>query len=250
MKKILLLSIVVLFSFLAYSQDTTIYVVTGKIIDAETLQPIPRAYLLNTAKRFGTQTDNSGKFRILMMKNDSIRVSNIGFETESWYPDFSEAVGNKISTTIYLAPKTYSIGAVDIYATRWSSFLYAASQMEVEDDATQKRLVQWVESIVDAQDLSSQNLKGGLQIPLPIYTHREKMLKLIEQQKKIDELNMIADDKFNKNFVSRIVGLTGTELDEFMKVCVFDRDFIIRTSEYDLIIIVQDIYEEYKLNNN
>ncbi|MBN2664254.1 MAG: carboxypeptidase-like regulatory domain-containing protein [Bacteroidales bacterium] len=250
MRKIFFLFFFVAASFFSFSQDTSIYVVTGKIIDAETLTPIPMAYLLNTTKRYGAQTDTSGKFRILLMRNDIIRISSIGYITEDWKPDFSKAIGNKITETIYLIPKTYNIGAIDIYSTRWNSFLYAASQVDIEEDITQKKLTQWVETIVGDQNLSAQNLKGGIQIPLPIYTHREKMLKKIQEQQQIDELNKIAAQKFNKNFVSRVTGLVGTELDEFMGYCKFDRDFILRTSEYDLIIIVQDIYEEFKLVNN
>lgn len=249
MRKFLLIAFLSVTFFSVYSQDTSIFVVTGKVIDAETLQPIPMAYLLNTAKRFGAQTDTAGRFRILTMKEDVIRVSSIGYENEDYKPDFSMANGNKIVVNIYLIPKTYNIGAIDIYATRWNSFLYAASQMDIEDDATQKKLTNWVEMIIADQNLSSQNLKGGIQIPLPLYTHREKMLRKIQEQQRIDQLNKIANQKFNKDFVSNITGLTGSELDEFMKLCRFDRDFILSTSEYDLIIIVQDIYEEYKLNN-
>lgn len=250
MRKILLLLIFVATSILSFSQDTSIYVVTGKVIDAETLQPIPMVYLLNTTKRYGAQTDTSGKYRILLMKNDKIKISSIGYNTEELDIDFSKAVGNKINETIYLIPKTYNIGAIDIYSTRWSSFLYAASQAEIEEDITQKKLIHWVETIVGDQDLSSQNLKGGIQIPLPIYTHREKMLRKIQEQQQIDQLNKMASQKFNKDFVSGIIGLDGAELDDFMRYCKFDRDFILRTSEYDLIIIIQDIYEEYKLIKN
>ncbi len=250
MRKFIFLSIVLFSALFLKAQDTTIYIVSGKIIDAETLLPVSMVYLLNVTKRFGAQTDTSGKFRILLMKGDKIRISSIGYSTDYWEPDFSKATGNYIRTTIYIVPKTYNIGAVDIYSTRWSSFLYEASQVEIAEDETQKNLIKWVDNLVDAQNLSSQNLKGGIQIVLPLYTHREKMLRKIEEQKKIDQLNKQANDKFNKDFVAGITNLSGQELDNFMGYCHFDRDFILRTSEYDLIVIVQDIYKEYEQNQN
>ncbi|MBN2894157.1 MAG: carboxypeptidase-like regulatory domain-containing protein [Bacteroidales bacterium] len=241
--------ILILISGQLFSQDSTIYVISGKVIDAETLKPVPLVFMLNTTKMHGANTDTSGKYRILMMKNDSIRISCIGYYTEYWQPDFSEAnAQNKINTPIYIVPQTYPLGKIDIYQVRWESFVYDMSNLELQEDETQIRLIKWISRIVENEDLASINVKSGIQIPLPIYTSREKQLKKIKQQQRIDELNRQAEEKFNKQLVSNITKLEGPELDEFMKYCSFDRNFIIQSSEYELIVIIQDIFEEYKLN--
>jgi hypothetical protein len=248
MKKIFIYSLFLLMSVPFFAQDTTIYIVSGKIIDAETLKPVPLAFLLNTVKMYGEQTDTSGKYRILMMKNDSLRISCIGYYTEYWQPNFSDAdVNNKIDISIYVRPQTYPLGRIDIYQTRWDAFVYDISQTEILEDETQKRLIKWISTMVDGEDLATLSMKAGIQIPLPIHTHREKQLKKILRQQKIDELNKKAEQKFNKQLVSNITKLEGEELDEFMKYCSFDRDFILKTTEYEMIVIIQDIFEEYKL---
>jgi len=249
MKKILL---VFFMSFLAINliaQDSTVYILIGKVVDVETNKPIPAATIINVNKLIGMQTDTSGNYRILMTQKDSIKVSCIGYKTRYWKPDFSASVGGLISSPITLESQTYQIGKVDIYKLRWSAFVYEVSQTEVKEDEVQKRLVKWITTIIENEDLASMNVKEGIQIPLPIVTSREKQLKKIYAQKKIDELNKEANAKFNPAFVSNITGLKGEELDKFMKHCSFERDFILKSSEYDLIVIIQDIYKEYQLKN-
>lgn len=250
MKKIFIYLLFLLISIPFFAQDTTIYIVSGKIIDAETLKPVPLVFLLNTSKMYGDQTDTSGKYRILMMEKDSLRISCIGYYSEYWHPDFAKAdANNKIHIPIYVKPQTYPLGRINIYQTRWDAFVYDISKTEILEDETQKRLIKWISTIVDGEDLATLNMKAGIQIPLPIYTHREKQLKKIYKQQKIDELNKKAEQKFNKELVSNITKLQGEELNNFMKYCSFDRDFILKTSEYELIVIIKEIFEEYKLTH-
>ena len=248
MKKTIFYFAIFLFSTPLFAQDTTIYIVSGKIFDVATLQPIPLTYLLNTTKLNGVQTDTSGKFRILITENDSIRISCIGYYTEHWQPDFSTANGlNLIYSPIYLRPQTYPLGRVDIYKTRWDAFVYDIANTEIYEDDAKRRMAKWINTIVENEDLENVNVESGIRMPLPIHTHREKQIEKISKQKKIDELNQKAEQKFNKRLVYDITKLQGAELDKFMKHCRFDRDFILKTSDYELIVIIQEIFEEYKL---
>ncbi|MEA3452203.1 MAG: hypothetical protein U9Q83_09930, partial [Bacteroidota bacterium] len=229
------------------AQDSNIVIVTGKIIDAESLTPVSSVFLFNTSKSFGAQSDTAGKFRVIMLENDSIRISCIGYYTEYWRPDFSKMKNGKIEQMIYIKPQIYKLGAVDIFATRWKAFAYEVLNTEVQEDEVEKRIVKWFNKTVDGEDLSNIDPKMGIRIPLPIFTHREKQLKKIKAQQKIDILEQQAKQKYNKQLVSDITKLKGKELDKFMKYCTLDRDFILRTSEYELIIIINDIFLEYQL---
>lgn len=232
------------------AQDTTIYVVTGKIIDGETLTPVPYCLLLNTNKMFAAQSDTSGNYRILIMKGDEVKITCIGYVTTELKVDFSKAVNRRISQTVYLAPQTYPIGAVNIYSLRWKSLVYNVKNTNVEKDKNKEKIQNWVNNLVVEQNLTMLNPKSGIQIMLPTFSHFEKQQQKIENQMKIDEQNKLADEKFNSELVSQITGLKGNELSNFMRYCSFDRDFILRTSQYDLIIIIKDIYAEYKNQKN
>lgn len=249
MRRFILLFIFSIISIFIFAQDTTVIVVTGKVIDAESLTSVPSVFLLNTTKSIGAQSDTSGKYRILMKNTDSIRISCIGYYTQYWKPDFSKIKNNKIEQVIYITPQTYQLSAVDIFSTRWKSFAYDVLNTQIEENEVDKAIVKWFNETVNGQELSNLNPKSGIQIPLPIHTHREKQLSKISQLQKIEVLEQQANQKYNKQFVSDITGLKGNDLSKFMNYCSFDRDFILKTSEYDLIIIVQEIFMEYKQKN-
>jgi len=63
------------------SQQLTLF---GKVIDAETLSPLPNANIsISAIEMFGTASDKDGKFRLegRVYKSDTISVSFVGYET-------------------------------------------------------------------------------------------------------------------------------------------------------------------------
>jgi len=235
---------------LVKSQDTNIYVVRGKIYDAETLKPIGYVLFVNKNKMLISQSDTSGRYRILMMQNDILNISCLGYKTIEWKLNPEDLNSKYVDKYFYLEPLTYSIGAVNIYAMRWKSLVYSVRNLEVQDKSQQKAIEEWINKVVEQEELNKLNPKVGIQIVLPTYSHLEKQQKKIQERMKIEELNRQANEKFNPEFVSKFTGLTGEDLKKFMNTFSFERDFILKTSEYDLAVIVKQIFEEYKNQKN
>lgn len=246
MRRIILVSLLLIVITSLKSQDTTIFVVRGKIFDGETLKPVGYVLFVNKNKMLISQSDTSGKYRILMMKNDILSISCLGYKTIEWTPTQEDLQSKFIEKYFYLEPITYSIGAINIYSMRWKSFVYNMKNVDVEDKSKQKAIQEWITKVVEDQELNKINPKIGIQIVIPTYSHLEIQQKKIQERMKIEELNRQANEKFNPELVSRVTGLQGDELKRFMNFFSFDRDFILKTSEYDLVIIVKQIFEEYQ----
>lgn len=252
MQKISLFIFLNIIALPIFSQDTAIFSISGKVFDIDTKKTIPVAYVINVSRNFAVQSDTSGYFKILLKKGDEIQVKSIGYYKMPVEPDFTKILNGNINQDIYLKQQVYPIGVVNIYAMRWAGFVYDFENTNIPDDDVSKNITKWINDAVADEDLSLVNAQTGFR--LPIFSHYEKELKHLNKYKKIEELNKKANEKFNKDLVSKITGLRGDDLDKFMKYCQFDRDFILATPEYELIIIVQNIYEEYsqniKNNNN
>lgn len=246
MQKILLFIFFNIITFQIFSQDTSIFSISGKILDNDTKKPIPAAYVINTTRNFAVQADTAGNFSILLKKGDKIQAQSIGYYKTQVVPDYTKASNGDIIQNIFLKQQVYPIGAVNIYAIRWAGFVYDFKHTESPDDEVQQKITKLINNAISNEDLSLLNTQTGFR--LPIFTHYERELSRLEKYKKIEELNKKANEKFNKELVSKITGLTGSDLDEFMKYCQFDRDFILQTSQYDLIMITKNIYEEYSKN--
>ena len=54
----------------------------GKVLSSDSLSPIPDVHILSEKSYYGTTSDYDGKFSILIRKNDSLRISSVGFVTK------------------------------------------------------------------------------------------------------------------------------------------------------------------------
>ena len=54
----------------------------GKVVSADSLSPIPDVHILSEKSYYGATSDYDGKFSMLIRKNDSLRISSVGFVTK------------------------------------------------------------------------------------------------------------------------------------------------------------------------
>ena len=84
-------------------------VITGKVVDARTKEPIPFAAVFFNGTFNGTSTDTLGKFEIVREDQQSIPliISSLGYETYT-----STDYGNSSSISIRLIPKEYELDEI------------------------------------------------------------------------------------------------------------------------------------------
>ena len=73
-----------LLSFSSYSQNEDPINITGVILDAENMEPIPFTSVLIGDGRSGTVADNSGYFSFLAYPGDSITFRSVGYQKSSF----------------------------------------------------------------------------------------------------------------------------------------------------------------------
>lgn len=54
----------------------------GKVVSADSLSPIPNVHILSEVSYYGTTSDFNGRFSMLVRKNDTLKISSVGFVTE------------------------------------------------------------------------------------------------------------------------------------------------------------------------
>jgi plasmid replication initiation protein len=68
-----------------------------------------------------------------------------------------------------------------------------------------------------------------------------KLRKKMEEERK----RSLIVKKFNENNIGQLTGLKGDELRSFMNYCRFPEDFLLYSSEYDILEAVKRIYKKY-----
>lgn len=102
LKKIVLFTVVLCFSFIAMAQQRQI---TGTVVDVKGY-PIPGATVLAEGTQNGTATDLDGKFTLMAPANGTLQVSFIGYATEK------VAISGKTSIQVVLKEDAESIEEV------------------------------------------------------------------------------------------------------------------------------------------
>ena len=95
--------LIILFFFLNISLFSQNIVIKGKVVDAETLQPLPSANLVIENKKLGTASEDDGSFFLSgdIDRNDVLKVSYVGYNSK----EISLKDGDMENLTIKLSPE-------------------------------------------------------------------------------------------------------------------------------------------------
>lgn len=107
--------LLLLISFATLAQNN----IHGVVLDAATLEPLPYVNVGVIGRVKGTVTDGSGAFSLTLpdqYNNDSLRVSMIGYEAETWL--VADLKNRKQPVKIKLPAVDYEIKAVEVNSSK------------------------------------------------------------------------------------------------------------------------------------
>ena len=85
----------------------------GKVVSADSLSPIPNVHILSEKSYYGATSDYDGKFSMLIRKNDSLRISSIGFVTKIISVDYDSINTNNFEIT--MERDTIMLQEIDVF---------------------------------------------------------------------------------------------------------------------------------------
>ena len=85
----------------------------GKVVSADSLSPIPNVHILSEKSYYGTTSDYDGKFSMLIRKNDSLRISSVGFVTKIISVDYDSINANNFEIT--MERDTIMLQEIDVF---------------------------------------------------------------------------------------------------------------------------------------
>jgi len=112
-----LLAILLPTSITAISQELEYVTVQGEIVNSS-YKPIAYANIVSQKTNSGTNSDENGKFKIQVLKNDTLIFSAITYQTKK----IAVSQLLKEQNYVLLNDIVYMIGEVDIMDLRWKEF--------------------------------------------------------------------------------------------------------------------------------
>ena len=82
MKHLLLISAIIFLCSATLHAQNKYFPLKGKVLSSDSLSPIPDVHILSEKSYYGTTSDYDGRFSMLVRKNDTLKISSVGFVTE------------------------------------------------------------------------------------------------------------------------------------------------------------------------
>jgi hypothetical protein len=198
----------ILLASIQLQAQRTNLLVRGQVKVADDHIVLQRATIYNMYNESATFTDQGGFFTIMAAPGDSIRISNVGYETQ-----------------FLVVPAQLPMQGFVIALNR-ASMRIATIEVEGKYNPYQLDSMQRYE---DHQVFLKQKTKAGARVkqgtteggiafsPITFFSKKQRDLRKFKTDFDKFEKQAYVDYRFNKEFVSRVSGLTSSELLQFMK---------------------------------
>lgn len=255
MRKWFLLAGLLLSMFTVLGQQKTY---TGKVFDGITYQPLSGASVYNMNTQKFAFTNKDGVFTIKLSKNDTLVFS------KSAYRQLVVTVNDKIyygTEDFFLYYKATMLKEVTILAINpsYEGFKKDIVTLELPDyykRIEESRLSEWQKANATFKPEEGGNLLslGGKMTTSPItylydkFSRKSKMDRLYHEMLDYDDEVARIQEKYNREIVSELTGLTGDELMKFMMYCRFNYYDLVRMDDETIKAKIKAKFFEYQYN--
>lgn len=112
MKRLFITIVIILCGFSIVAQNKY-FPLKGCVVSADSLSPIPNVHILSELSYYGTTSDHNGVFSMLIRKNDTLRISSVGFVTQILALNYDSI--NSDNFKIMMERDTVMLQEIDIF---------------------------------------------------------------------------------------------------------------------------------------
>ena len=231
MKRILLYILFLCSSVPLFSQEKDI---EGIVFDADSKQRLSRVYIYNTRTEKGFYNNTKGEFSTRAASGDVLVAALPGYGVDTI------TVRSQTTILFYLKRNSILLQEVTVRDSLLSPDQRRA-QNEVEfKDAYRKG---------DASDILNINSRGaglGIDALWSLLSREGKNARYLQKILEQDYRDLMINYRFTRPLVSRVTGLTGDALKDFMEQYRPSYYFVLEANDYNLIQFIQASYQKYK----
>ena len=234
---------------------------SGRVIDVDSLQPLPSVHIFRQSDSLGTISSENGYFSIILQPTDSLIFSAVNYERKAIaIPDSLRKgrpyleVEMKLRTILlkevvvnaYLNP-----AAVNQYLENLDRLKQGKNKSDPKQDQLDYKGRQGTQPKHTVGFGSSTSPSGGTAIEgaltglANLFNKRAKQQKRIKQLLEAEKLTDAAkayddfiDSKFNVEVIQEATGLEGIALDRFVAYCQLSNTFVYQATEYELLVAI------------
>ena len=204
------------------------------MFDADSKQRLSRVYIYSTRTEKGFYNNTKGEFTTRAASGDVLVAALPGYGVDTI------TVRSQTTILFYLKRNSILLQEVTVRDSLLSPDQRRA-QNEVEfKDAYRKG---------DASDILNINSRGaglGIDALWSLLSREGKNARYLQKILEQDYRDLMINYRFTRPLVSRVTGLTGDALKDFMEQYRPSYYFVLEANDYSLIQFIQGSYQKYK----
>jgi carboxypeptidase-like protein len=227
-------------------------IVSGTILNDNTLIPMSNVNIININKVKGTVSDDKGNFQISVTANDTLHISFLGFKsirvrvTNDW-------IKNK-TTTIQMTEKAYALEEVVVRPYNLTGYLEIDAKL-IPIKENYRYSISGLSAAYEAGDAYSPNafgrVLGSIFNPADMlynfFGKKPTELRRLKEMKKDDAVRNALETRFDRETIAVLLGVTKEEIGEIMSRCNYSEEFIKTANDLQIMDAISACYEEYKI---
>ena len=222
----------------------------SSIYDGINFAPIEGASIYNLNTREYVFSDKNGVFAIRAQKNDTLIISKSIYKQAIFVISDVEII-NQIEV-YYLYYKAILLKTVNVHALNpsYEGFKRELANIQIPERMDTK-LSEWEKRNIEYAEKGA-NLLRNTKLASPITALYNKFSKKVKQQLLYYEMVQYQEevdklpDKYNREIVSKITGLSSDEVLDFMVFCRFSYYDLVRWSALEIKNKIQSKYYDYE----
>jgi hypothetical protein len=221
-----------------------------RLIDAYSGIPVVFANVINQQRSWWAVSDTTGLVRVPGFPGDTVAISSIGYKLTKFVLTDS-IVSLDEPFTIMMFERMYEISKIEIHALgTYEDFKYRLLHMKIDDKMAN---VKWMIKLGIAKipqypyrETPTISLGSPITALYNLFSKEGKSKRKLQEALQQENLILYAETKYNRALVARITGLQNDKLDEFILKYRPSLEYLLKTSEYEVIgKIIQD-YDTFK----
>lgn len=209
----------------------------GTALDAATGRGIDKATVINQRTRQRARTNATGRFFLTSLPGDSLILTSYSHDRTGIKWDGAENPMILCNRQPFPAERTIELNEVTVTAKRYEEVKREIRQLLDEPTASAK--------VTGEQAFDRLADGAGLTLLYETFSKRAKTDRKAGVVMQEYRRHTLAMERL-RLIVDQATGYTGDEADRFMTFCNFDDDFLLRTSDYDLIWNVLEAQKQFK----
>ena len=225
--------------------------VHGVVLNAADDQILENVNIVNLEKVIGATSNEKGEFSIEASVGDKLFFTRLGFETleisvtNDWFR-FGDVkvkmteVGIALEQVVIRPVKL--TGYLEIDAKNipvYENYRYSIAGLDIgyEGGASQPSGVsKALSAIFNPADFLHH-----------VFGNKPRQMRKLKQMRENDEIRNLLQQKYDRETLTALLGLSKVDVDEILRRCNYSKDFIKNANDLQILDAINGCYEEYKV---